>query len=104
MTLRVAMVAVTVRDALSSGYEDLRGGALSGDDRRGRGVGFALFVRSGMARWMDTCIDLLTRPAAASPPQRHLEERHLGPDVRIEVAMVLAQMALSAHAQGATTC
>jgi nitroreductase len=53
---------------------------------------------------MDTCIDLLAQPAVASPPQRRFEERRLGPDVRLEVAMVLTQMALSAHGQGVTTC
>jgi hypothetical protein len=104
MTTGVAMVAATVRDALSSSYDDLRRVALAGADRPGHGVGFALFIRSGMARWMDACIDLLARPAAAPPLQRHLEEQHLAPDVRIEVAMVHAQMALSAHTQGATTC
>jgi hypothetical protein len=97
------MVTFAVREALSSSYEDLRRVALTGAHGQGRGVGFALFIRSGMARWMDTCIELFARPATA-PPKRHVEEqRRLDPDVRIEVAMVLAQMALSAHVQGATT-
>ncbi|HUE66615.1 MAG TPA: hypothetical protein VMP38_00440 [Candidatus Acidoferrum sp.] len=103
MTPTVALVSTAVREALSSSYEDLRRVVIAGADRQGCGVGLALFTRSGMARWMDTCIDMLTRSAAAPAPRRHVEEPlHLDPDVRIEVAMVLAQMALSAHAQGAT--
>jgi hypothetical protein len=104
MTPGVRVVPVVVREALSSSYEDLRRFAIAGTDRYGRGVGFALFIRSGMARWMDTYIDLLAQPKVAPPPQRRAEEQRLDPDLRIEVAMVLAQMALSAHAQGATTC
>lgn len=99
----MAAIPIAVRDALSSSYEDLRRAALAGADGD-RGVGFALFICRGMARWMDTCTEILVRPAAA-PPQRHIEEQpHLDPGLRVEVAMVLAQMALSAHTQGATTC
>jgi len=100
------MVPAAVREAFSSGYEDLRRVALAGADPNGlgRGVGFALFIRSGMARWMDCCGDLLV-PQVPAPPRRRVEERQqLDPDLRIEVAMVFAQMALSAHSQGVTTC
>ena len=98
------MVTAATREALSSSYEELLRVAITGADRQGRGVGFAFFMRSGMACWIDACIDLLAQPAVVSPPQRRLEERCLGPDVRLEVAMVLTQMALSAHGQGVTTC
>ena len=107
MTPVAAIVPDTARETLWSSYEVLRRAALAGADadRLGRGVGFTLFIRSGMARWMDACVELLARPAATPPPPRHVEEQpRFDPDLHLEVAMVLAQMALFAHAQGATTC
>jgi hypothetical protein len=99
----MAAIPIAVREALASNYEDLRREALAGAGGD-RGVGLALFIRRGMSRWMDTCTEILAGPTVA-PPQRHIEEQpHLDPDLRVEVAMVLAQMALLAHSQGATTC
>ncbi len=94
--------SVAVREALSSSYEELRLIALGG---QGRGVGLAFFIRSGMARWMDTCLAMLAHPTSAPRPATNPDEQPQVPaDLRVEVAMVLAEMALSAHAQGATTC
>jgi hypothetical protein len=92
---------VGVRDALTAGYEELRRAALVRAPGSVGGIGFALFIRSGMAAWMETCAALLSarepqaRPAAAPPP--------IGADVRVEVAMLLAEMALAVHGQGGMT-
>jgi hypothetical protein len=97
-------IPTTVREVLSSSYEELRQVALSGVGM-GPGTGFGLFVRHGMARWMDACADLFAHPATTPPPLRHAEAQcPITPDVRVEVAMVLTRMALSAAPQGATTC
>lgn len=91
-------VVAGAREALTAGYEELRGAAL-GPAGSARGIGFALFIRSGMAAWMETCAALLlpreaaARREAADPPLVAL-------DVRFEVATLLAEMALSAHVQG----
>lgn len=96
-------VSIAVREGLASSYEDLRRLALAG---HGHGVGLALFIRSGMARWMEVCIELLDRPSVPPPPPMQLGEhsQRVDPATRVEMAMVLAQMVLSSHAQGATTC
>ena len=105
MTPAAIVPSVEIRDALSSSYEEIRQIALAPDGVHGRGTGLALLIRSGMARWMDTCIAVLTRPISPSPPQRQIDDQsHLPADIRVEVAMVLAQMALSAQNQGAMTC
>ena len=103
MTPSPTPVSITVRDGLASSYEDLRRLALAD---HGHGVGLALFIRSGMARWMEVCIELLDRPSVLPPPPRQVAEQHqrVHPATRVEMAMVLAQMVLSSHAQGATTC
>lgn len=87
--------------ALLSGYEEIRSEALR---RAGcRGSGLALFVRRGMAAWLTACAPL-ARPLEA-PRRKLTEEDRVPPDLRTEVAMVLAEMALTAaHAQGASTC
>jgi hypothetical protein len=104
VTSSPAIISVEIRDALSSSYEELRQIALAGDGVHARGTGLALLIRSGMARWMDTCIAVLARPSAPPPPRQSDGQAHLPADVRAEVAMVLAQMALSAQSQGATAC
>lgn len=99
-----AAVSISMREAITSSYEDLRRSALAGGVHGGGTAGLTLFIRCGMARWMEMCIDVLERPAVTVPP-RHTEQRHdLDPGLRGEVAMVLAQMALAAHLQGAMTC
>ena len=102
MTTTPQPVRAGTREALAAGYEELRRAALEHAAGSGRGIGFALFIRSGMAAWMETCTALLIprepparRPAAAPPP--------VAPDVRVEVAMLLAEMALSVHVQGGMT-
>lgn len=103
MTPAPTIVAVEIREALSSSYEELRHIALAGTGVRARGIGLALLIRSGMARWMEACVTALARPTLAVLQQ--IETPPLLPaDVRVEVAMVLAQMALSTQSQGATAC
>lgn len=99
-----AVLSVEIREALSSSYEELRQIALAGDGVHGRGTGLALLKRNGMARWMETCIAVFARPAAPPLPRLFEGQAHVPADVRGEVAMVLAQMALSAQSQGATAC
>jgi hypothetical protein len=95
-------IVAGAREALVAGYEELRRSALGRAGRSGRGIGFALFVRSGMAAWIETCAALPRPPEAAA--RRSAAEQPLVPqDFRVEVATLLAEMALSAHAQGATT-
>lgn len=90
------------REALVAGYEELRRSAFGRASGSGRGVGFALFVRSGMAAWMKTCAALPRPPEEAA--RRSATEQPLVPqDFRVEVASLLAEMALSAHTQGAMT-
>jgi hypothetical protein len=99
-----AAVSVEIREALSSSYEELRQIALAGAGVHGRGTGLALLIRNGVARWMQTCIAVLARPAASPLPRQLEGQAHVPADVRAEVAMVLAQMALSTQTQGATAC
>ena len=88
-------------ETLTAGYEELRRTALgAGAPSSGRGIGLALFLRSGMAAWMETCAALMprhaeptARAAAATPPLVPL-------DLRLEVATLLAEMALTVHAHG----
>ena len=97
-------IPTTARELLLSSYEELRQVAVSGVGM-GHGAGFGLLVRYGMARWMDACADLFALPAITPSPLRHAEVQcPITPDVRVEVAMVLTRMALSAAPQGATTC
>jgi hypothetical protein len=85
--------------ALLSGYEDLRSVALLRAGRSGRGSGLALFLQRGMAAWITACAPL-THPLEASH-RKPTEEDRVPADLRTEVAMVLAEMALTAaHAQG----
>lgn len=94
-----SIVAGGAKEAFVAGYEELRRCALG---RAGRGVGFALLTRSGMAAWMKTCAALPRPPASAV--RRSAAEQPLVPqDFRVEVATLLAEMALSAHTQGAMT-
>ena len=103
MTPEPAIVAVEIRAALSSSYEELRHVALAGTGVRARGIGLALLIRGGMPRWMETCVTALSRPTLSVPQQIERSPR-LPADVRVEVAMVLAQMALSTQSQGAAAC
>jgi hypothetical protein len=87
--------------ALLSGYEEIRSQALRSGSS-GRGHGLALFVRRGMAAWLTACAPL-TRPTEA--PRGMPADSRVPPDLRNEVATVLAEMALTAiHTQGGSTC
>jgi len=65
-------------------------------------VGFALFLRSGMAAWIEACgaVAPLCPPPRLPPAER---DRLLPTDVRGEVTMVLAAMALSVAVEGGLT-
>jgi hypothetical protein len=85
-----------------SGYEEIRSQALRAGCS-GRGCGLALFVRRGMAAWLTACAPLAHTIEA--PHRKPAEMDRVPPDLRTEVAMVLAEMALTAaHTQGASTC
>ena len=83
------------REAMVASYEELRRAALG---HSGRGAGFALFLRSGMAAWIETCA-ALPGPPQATPRSPAAEPRFVPQDLRVEVATLLAEMALSAHPQ-----
>lgn len=75
-------------------YEDLRRQVLDEQARGRGGLGYALFLRKGMAVWMDAwarCtpqdVQRETSPAGASDL--------VPPGLRSEMVMVLATMALS---------
>lgn len=90
------------REALVAGYEELRRSALGRAGRSGLGIGFALFLRSGMACWMAMCV-ALPRPPDAVFRRSAADQPVVPQDLRVEVATLLAEMALSAHTQGAVT-
>lgn len=105
MTAAPHLMAAATAPVLLSCYEDLRGAAVGADVEAGHGVGLTLFIKHGMASWMQTCASFAPSPRR-EPPTRQVERPSLHPDVRAEVAMVLAEMALSANtqAQGAEAC
>lgn len=89
---------------LAASYEELRRAALgAGAPGSGRGIGLALFLRSGMAAWMETCVALVPPRDAATA---RAATRPLVPvDLRLEVATLLAEMALAVHAdEGRPSC
>jgi hypothetical protein len=94
--------ATGLPDVLVSSYEDLRSVALGRSGGSNRGVGLALFMRSGMAAWMEEIGAGLAR-IPEPRPRRQPDQTRLPADLRVDVAMVLAAMALSAHNQGAMT-
>jgi hypothetical protein len=65
------------------------------------GTGFALFLRRGMAAWMEGCATAAFASATRHPPTR--DERVVPSDLRGEVAMVLASMALASRTEGGLT-
>ena len=84
-------------DALVSHYEALRRGALDGPG--GRGAGWALFIGQGMAAWIDACA-ALTPMAEPGPRASAPSPGPLPSDLRGELAMVLARMALALPIEG----
>lgn len=85
-------------DTLVSHYEELRRRALDRPAGRG-GAGCALVIGQGMAAWMEACAALTPGaepgPRAAAPPPVPLPS-----DLRGELAMVLARMALALPREG----
>lgn len=95
-------IVPTSGDALVSEYEELRRVALGALRSPSQGVGFALLLRRGMAVWMDAC----TKAAACSSrlrPVAKQEDRLLPPELRGEVALLLAAMALACPSEGGMT-
>lgn len=80
-----------------SEYEELRHMGLGASGAR-PGAGFALFIRRGMAAWMDTASASVARPL---PTTR--DDRVVPSSLRGEVAMVLASMALACRIEGGLT-
>lgn len=97
-------VMAGAQDALVAGYEHLRRSALGRLTGSGREVGWGLFIRSGMAAWMERCAALI-RPAETVARRPDMGPSTFVPqDFRVEVAMLLAEMALSAYVpRGVTT-
>ena len=100
MTTGALLMTTSTRETLLSGYEDMRRGVMGQSDSPRRGLGLDLFIRNGMASWMQACASL-GQPSVSRPPQAPWQS--LPSALGVEVAMVLAQMALSTHTQGATT-
>lgn len=85
-----------------SEYEDLRRVALGELGGPSQGVGFALLLRRGMAAWMDACMKTAAASFRSRPASR--PEQWLVPaDLRCEVALVLATMALACPSEGGMT-
>lgn len=88
-------------EALLSEYEQLRLVALGRSNGPHQGIGFALLLRRGMAAWMDACV---TAAAPSTPrPVPRQGHRLVAPDLRGEVAIVLAAMALACPIEGGMT-
>jgi hypothetical protein len=87
---------------LVSEYEELRRAATGRPPSTSHAVGFALFVRSGMAAWIEACAAM---PPPPGPPRLAPMQRDqlLPTDVCGEVTMVLATMALSVAREGGLT-
>jgi hypothetical protein len=84
-------------DALVSHYEELRRRALDGPV--GRGAGWALFIGKGMAVWMEACA-ALTPMAEPGPRASAPSPVPLPSDLRGELAMILARIALALPIEG----
>ena len=89
-------------EALLSSYEDLRRTAVGPAEGGSCGVGLGIFIRSGMASWLKTCATFM-RPGKPPPLRVEQPQPVFAPDLRNEVAMVLAEMALSVENQGGMT-
>ena len=87
-------------EALVSEYEGLRRMVL-GASGATPGTGFALFLRRGMAAWMEACTTAASAFVTRHPPMQ--EDRVVPSDLRGEVAMVLVSMALSCRTEGGLT-
>jgi len=97
VTLTPHAVEAGAPEALTAGYEELRRAALGGAPSAGRGIGLALFLRSGMAAWVETCAALVPRHAEASPRAAAATPPLVPLDLRLEVVTLVAEMALAVH-------
>jgi len=81
-------------------YEDLRRAALEADGGARRMPGVAVVLRAGVAAWMQACRNV----AGVAPPISPGGDTAgwLPGTIRAEVAVLLAQMALSAATEMAT--
>jgi len=81
-------------DHLAARYEELRSQALGGS---GRGLGLAVLLRQGMRAW----VEAWSSCALTMPAERHHEgglDEVVPIQLRAEIAIVLAGMALSSTA------
>jgi hypothetical protein len=89
------------RDALVTHYEALRRGALEDPAGGRRGAGWALVIGQGLAAWLDTCTAVTV---AAEPGLRSaVAPTPLAGDLRSELALILARMALAGGGEGGRT-
>jgi hypothetical protein len=93
--------AAAPAETLTSEYEELRRVALGESGGLHGGVGFALLLRRGMAAWMDACLKAALPSRAQSVPRR--DSCAVPPELRGEVAQVLAAMALGSRIEGGMT-
>jgi hypothetical protein len=101
MSAASQMIMPPSGEAILSECEELRRVALAGTIGPSRGVGFALLLRRGMAVWMEACVTAAS-PSRSRPVPR--QDHHLVPaDLRSEVALVLAAMALAGPLSGGIT-
>ena len=92
--------ATASAETLTSEYEVLRRVALGGSNGLSGGVGFALLLRRGMAAWMDACLTAALPSRPQSVPEQQQEVCAVPPDLRGEVAQLLAAMALGGRVEG----
>jgi hypothetical protein len=88
-------------ESLVSEYEELRRVAVAPSNGLSRGVGFTLLLRRGMAVWMDAC-EAVAPPSRSQAAPRH-EPRLVPSELRNEVALVLAAMAMANPSYGGMT-
>jgi hypothetical protein len=87
--------------ALVSIYEEIRHEVMHSPGCCRRGSGLALFVGRGMAAWLTAC----TPAARTRDARKPIAVDRVPTDLHTEVALVLAEMALTAaHAKGASIC
>lgn len=86
--------------ALLASYEEIRCEALRLAGRSHCGHGLALFIRRGMAAWLTACAPLVRMREVLDTTA----EERVPSDLRGEVAIVLAEMALSAADPRSPTC
>jgi hypothetical protein len=101
MTTSSHHVVGATPEVLLSSYEELRRTAVDAREGAGHSTGLGLFIRGGMASWMQTCASLPRPQEATARPAE--QPGTPCPGLHNAVAMVLAEMALSASAQGAAT-